>query len=109
MARAFLDTNVLVYADDADAGPKRETAQALVVAALATGDAVISTQVLQEYFAVATRKRASTQQPRPASTVPTQPLVSAGLPLSSRNKNSLNPWLVCSRSSEPLYDAVPPI
>jgi predicted nucleic acid-binding protein len=56
MARAFLDTNVLVYADDGDAGPKRVKAQALVVSALANGDAVISTQVLQEYFAVATRK-----------------------------------------------------
>jgi predicted nucleic acid-binding protein len=56
MARAFLDTNVLVYADDADAGLKRTKAQALVVSALATGDAVISTQVLQEYFSVATRK-----------------------------------------------------
>jgi predicted nucleic acid-binding protein len=56
MARAFLDTNVLVYADDADAGAKRVKAQALLVSALATGDAVISTQVLQEYFSVATRK-----------------------------------------------------
>lgn len=56
MARAFLDTNVLVYADDADAGPKQAKAQAMVVSALANGDAVISTQVLQEYFAVATRK-----------------------------------------------------
>jgi predicted nucleic acid-binding protein len=56
MARAFLDTNILVYADDADAGPKRAKAQALVLGALANGDAVISTQVLQEYFAVATRK-----------------------------------------------------
>ncbi len=58
MARAFLDTSVLVYADDVDAGSKRAKAQALVVAALANGDAVISTQVLQEYFAVATRKLA---------------------------------------------------
>ena len=56
MGRAFLDTNVLVYADDADAGAKRAKAQALVVSALTTGDAVISTQVLQEYFSVATRK-----------------------------------------------------
>lgn len=56
MARAFLDTNVLVYADDADAGPKRSKAQALLTSALTTGDAVISTQVLQEYFSVATRK-----------------------------------------------------
>jgi hypothetical protein len=56
MARAFLDTNVLVYADDADAGPKRVKAQSLVLGALTHGDAVISTQVLQEYFAAATRK-----------------------------------------------------
>ena len=56
MARSFLDTNVLVYADDADAGTKRGKAQALVVSALATGAAVISTQVLQEYFSVSTRK-----------------------------------------------------
>ncbi|HVZ87226.1 MAG TPA: PIN domain-containing protein [Polyangia bacterium] len=56
MGRAFLDTNVLVYADDADAGAKRVKAQALLVSALTTGDAVISTQVLQEYFSVATRK-----------------------------------------------------
>src|SRR5947209_5599131 len=56
MARAFLDTNVLVYADDADAGAKRAKAQTLVVSALTSGDAVISTQVLQEYFSVATRK-----------------------------------------------------
>lgn len=56
MARAFLDTNVLVYADDVDAGTKRAKAQALVADALASGNAVISTQVLQEYFSVATRK-----------------------------------------------------
>ena len=56
MARSFLDTNVLIYADDADAGAKRGKAQSLLLSALATGDAVISTQVLQEYFSVATRK-----------------------------------------------------
>jgi hypothetical protein len=39
MARALLDTNVLVYADDADAGLKRAKAQALVVSGLTTGDA----------------------------------------------------------------------
>ncbi|MGD0835152.1 MAG: PIN domain-containing protein [Polyangia bacterium] len=58
MARAFLDTSVLAYADDVDSGAKRGKSQALVVAALANGEAVISTQVLQEYFAVATRKLA---------------------------------------------------
>jgi predicted nucleic acid-binding protein len=54
--RVFLDTNILVYADDADAGPKRDRAQQVIEAALSNGNGVLSTQVLQEYFVVATRK-----------------------------------------------------
>ena len=54
--RTFLDTNVLIYADDADAGSKTEAARERVRHHLRTGDGVISTQVLQEYFVVATRK-----------------------------------------------------
>jgi predicted nucleic acid-binding protein len=53
---SFVDTNVLVYADDLDAGPKRETARALLRKVVSTGDAVFSLEVLQEYFAVATRR-----------------------------------------------------
>jgi predicted nucleic acid-binding protein len=56
MGRAFLDTNIALYADDADAGAKRERAQEIIRTALTRGNAVISTQVLQEYFVVATRK-----------------------------------------------------
>jgi predicted nucleic acid-binding protein len=54
--RVFLDTNVLVYADDADAGKKRTRAQAVLTDAFSAATGVVSTQVLQEYFAVATRK-----------------------------------------------------
>ena len=54
--RVFLDTNILIYADDADAGAKRDRAQQVVEAALNNGNGVLSTQVLQEYFVVATRK-----------------------------------------------------
>jgi len=54
--RRFLDTNVLLYADDRRAGEKRETAQRILVDALSSGEGVISTQVLKEYFSVATRK-----------------------------------------------------
>ena len=54
--RSFLDTNVLVYTDDADALLKKETALDLVESAGIGGWGVVSTQVLQEYFAVATRK-----------------------------------------------------
>ncbi len=54
--RVFFDTNILVYADDADAGAKRDRAQQVIEAALSNGNGVLSTQVLQEYFVVATRK-----------------------------------------------------
>ena len=54
--RRFLDTNVLVYADDLDAGDKREQAQTLLGEILAAGDGVLSTQVLQEFFSISTRK-----------------------------------------------------
>ena len=54
--RVFLDTNVLVYADDLDAGDKRDRARELLRTALTGGTGVISTQVLQEFFSVTTRK-----------------------------------------------------
>lgn len=54
--RVFFDTNILIYADDADAGAKRDRAQQVIEAALNNGNGVLSTQVLQEYFVVATRK-----------------------------------------------------
>lgn len=54
--RVFLDTNVLLYADDAGAGAKQQRAQDLAFEAMQSGRGVISTQVLQEYFASATRK-----------------------------------------------------
>lgn len=54
--RAFLDTNVLVYADDVGAGDRRERAMACLERHLRDRSAVFSTQVLQEYFVVATRK-----------------------------------------------------
>jgi len=54
--RSFLDTNVLVYTDDADTAGKQAAALDLVESASIGGWGVLSTQVLQEYFAVATRK-----------------------------------------------------
>jgi predicted nucleic acid-binding protein len=52
----FVDTNVLVYADDRSAGVKRDRARELIRHAFRDGRARLSTQVLTEYFAVATRK-----------------------------------------------------
>lgn len=56
MSRTFLDTNVFVYADDLSAGSKARRAQELIQSSYESGTAVLSTQVLQEYFVVATRK-----------------------------------------------------
>jgi predicted nucleic acid-binding protein len=54
--RSFLDTNVLVYADAADAGAKQPLAAALIAQQLRDGSGVISTQVLHEFVAAALRK-----------------------------------------------------
>jgi predicted nucleic acid-binding protein len=54
--RVFVDTNVLVYADDRSAAEKRTRALTLLGELIRESRAVLSTQVLQEYFVVATRK-----------------------------------------------------
>ena len=54
--REFLDTNVLVYAHDARDSRKRARAQDLVLRLFNERRGVLSIQVLQEFFAVATRK-----------------------------------------------------
>jgi len=54
--RAFIDTNILIYADDLDAGVKNRVAQQVLRGLISTSTGVLSTQILQEYFVVATRK-----------------------------------------------------
>jgi predicted nucleic acid-binding protein len=54
--RIFLDTNVLVYLFDADTPVKRQRAREIVSEIGAA--AVLSTQVLQEFFVSVTRKLA---------------------------------------------------
>ena len=56
--RSFFDSNVLVYTDDAEADDKRAQALALWQAHRQASHAVISVQVLQEYFRVTTGKLA---------------------------------------------------
>ena len=54
--RSFLDSNVLLYTDDLDEATKRQQALDLLSELMGLGTAVISTQVLQEYFNIATHK-----------------------------------------------------
>jgi predicted nucleic acid-binding protein len=54
--RSFVDTNVLVYADDDSAVDKQARARELLRELFENGNGVLSLQVLREYFVVATRK-----------------------------------------------------
>jgi len=54
--RSFFDTNVLVYTDDLDSPEKGTFALELLRQHGEAGTGALSTQVLQEYFAVTTRK-----------------------------------------------------
>ena len=55
-ARSFVDTNLLVYADDRRHAAKQQTARALIADLFASASGVLSLQVLQEYFAAARGK-----------------------------------------------------
>lgn len=52
----FVDTNVLAYAHDRSEPAKQPVAAALIESLWETGTGTLSTQVLQEFYAVATRK-----------------------------------------------------
>lgn len=54
--KIFIDTNLLVYANDRRDPVKQKKAIAIVSDLMRTGNGVVSTQVLQEYAAVALTK-----------------------------------------------------
>ena len=64
--RTFLDTNILIYAYDVDAGRKREIAKGILRDLWSSRNGVLSTQVLQEFYVNVTRKIAS-PLPKPSA------------------------------------------
>ena len=54
--KVFLDTNILLYAQDAGSPEKQRRSRDVMAQLAAAGDGVISTQVMQEFYAAATRK-----------------------------------------------------
>lgn len=56
MEKVFLDTNVIIYANDERNKIKQDKALQLVTNLMKTNSGTISTQVLQEYASVALRK-----------------------------------------------------
>lgn len=62
--RAFVDTNILVYAHDEGSGAKHDKARALVEQLWHERSGVLSTQVIQEFYVNVRRKA---KNPIPAS------------------------------------------
>ena len=54
--KVFLDANVLLYAQDKSVPAKNQKARTLVADLIRSGEGVISTQVLQEFYVAGTRK-----------------------------------------------------
>jgi predicted nucleic acid-binding protein len=52
----FVDTNILIYAHDLDAGSKHAVAASLITELWESRSGVLSTQVLQEFYVNITRK-----------------------------------------------------
>jgi len=55
-ASRFVDSNILIYAHDSEAGRKREVARLSLQELWETNSGVLSTQVLQEFYVNVTRK-----------------------------------------------------
>lgn len=64
--KSFIDTNILIYAHDRSAGAKHDRARELIERLWASGEGVLSTQVLQELCINLRRKLA---RPLPAEQV----------------------------------------
>ena len=54
--RVFVDTNILIYAHDLDAGNKNRKASQILRGLWESGTGIISIQVLQEFYVNITRK-----------------------------------------------------
>ena len=66
----FLDTNILVYAHDLDAGDKHDVAAKVIYQLWESKNGVLSTQVLQEFYVTLTKK-----MPRPLNKVATRKIL----------------------------------
>jgi predicted nucleic acid-binding protein len=68
-AKVFIDTNVLVYAHDIDAGLKRDKARNILLTLSQERSGAVSMQVLQEFYVTVTRKLAAPLSKRDARSI----------------------------------------
>ncbi|HEY6444943.1 MAG TPA: PIN domain-containing protein [Acidobacteriaceae bacterium] len=67
--KTFIDSSILIYAHDADAGKKRATAARLIEGLWSDRLGVLSLQVLQEFYMNVTRKISSPLSRRTARSI----------------------------------------
>ena len=88
--KTFVDTNIIIYAYDISAGKKHEIAKDLLVSLWKSGLGVLSTQVLQEFFAAVTRKL-----PRPLEPASAKEIIS-----------DLLTWEIISHDGQSILEAI---
>ncbi len=69
MSDKFLDTNILIYAHDVDAGDRHWRAKAVVKSLWETAGGMLSAQVLSEFYVHVTRKIPSPLEPARARSI----------------------------------------
>ncbi len=88
--RVFIDTNVLVYAYDIDAGYKRQIASDIMKDLWLSGRGILSTQILQEFFVTVTGKISS-----PLDAVVAEDII-----------KKLSKWDVVTNKMETIFSAI---
>jgi predicted nucleic acid-binding protein len=92
--RTFVDSNILIYAHDADAGLKQRRAAEQLAELWTGGAGLLSTQVLQEFYVNVTRK---IKKPLPGSAArESSATTRSGSSLPSRQQ----PWSERPRSAK---------
>jgi predicted nucleic acid-binding protein len=56
LGRTFIDSNILLYAIDKSDKARRQRARAIIRELIKAGSGVVSTQVAQEFYVIATKK-----------------------------------------------------
>lgn len=109
MPKRFFDTNVLIYSVDVSYPKKQATARNLLQLHQQKGEAVISTQVLQEFYVAATKKlgissllaKTFVEQLANAETVRLDtPMISRAIDISTMRQISFWDALVVSAAKE---------
>ncbi|MFO7553573.1 MAG: PIN domain-containing protein [Desulfobacterales bacterium] len=88
--KVFIDTNILIYAHDMDAGLKHDVAQSILEKLWEDETGIISTQVIQEFYVNVTRKI-----PKPITPVQARDII---LNYFSWQMEAIEPYTILSAS-----------